>query len=74
MRSQQALDLETLERHVGRTFSPAEREEITAAQVKSYLYTFLVQGLEHPSFVNAVTALSAEGAKRVADFAHALSQ
>jgi hypothetical protein len=74
LRAQQQLDLEALERHVGRTFSPAEREEITAAQVKSYRYALLVQGLEHPNFLKTVTALSAEGAKRVTDLALALSQ
>jgi P-aminobenzoate N-oxygenase AurF len=74
LRAQQQLDLEALEKHVGRTFSPAEREEITAAQVKSYRYALLVQGLEHPNFVKAVAALSADGAKRVADLAHALLQ
>jgi len=74
LRAQQQLDLAALEAHVGRAFSPAEREEITAAQVKSYRHALLVLGLEHPNFVAAVAALSAEGAKRVADLAHALSQ
>ena len=74
LRAQQQLDLEALQAHIGRTFSPAEREEITVAQVKSYRYALLVQGLEHPNFINAVAALSAEGAKRVTDLAHALSQ
>ncbi len=57
-----------------RTLSPAEREEITVAQVKSYRYALLVQGLEHPKFVGAVAALGADGAKRIAELAHALSQ
>jgi P-aminobenzoate N-oxygenase AurF len=74
LRAQQQLDLEALQQHVGRTFSPAEREEITVAQVKSYRHALLVLGLLHPNFVAAVAALSAEGAKRVADLAHALSQ
>jgi hypothetical protein len=74
LRAQQQLDLEALEKHVGRTFSPAEREEITVAQVKSYRYALLVQGLEYPRFVSTVASLSADGAKRVADLAHALSQ
>src|SRR6201999_2537274 len=43
LRAQQQLDLEALEEHVGRRFSPAERAEITVAQVKSYRYALLVQ-------------------------------
>jgi hypothetical protein len=74
LRAQQQLDLEALEKHVSRTFSPAEREEITVAQVKSYRYALLVQGLEHPNFSGAVAALSPEGARRVADLTHALLQ
>jgi hypothetical protein len=74
LRAQQQLDLDALERHVGRKFSSAERDEITTAQVKSYRHALLVQGLEEPHFVEAVTALSTEGAKRVADLARTLSQ
>jgi hypothetical protein len=74
LRAQQQLDLEALERHVGRKFSPAEREEITAAQVRSYRHALLVQGLEDPHFVETVTAVSTEGAKRIAELARALSQ
>jgi hypothetical protein len=73
LRAQQKLDLEALERHVGRTLSPAEREEITVAQVKSYRHTFLVTGMEQPNFVHALRSLSAEGARRVAELSRQLS-
>jgi hypothetical protein len=74
LRAQQQLDLDALEKHVGRKFSSAEREEITVAQVKSYRHALLVQGLEDPHFVETVTEVSTEGAKRVADLARTLSQ
>jgi len=71
--AQVALDLESLEKHLGRVFTAAEREEITTAQVRSYRWTFLVGGLEHPNFVKAVGELSPEGLKRFTELAAALS-
>jgi hypothetical protein len=73
LRAQQELDLKALEKHTGRTFSAAERAEITHAQVKSYRYALLVQGLEHPNFVAAVRALGGDAEQRIADLARALS-
>jgi hypothetical protein len=73
MRAQVGLDLAALEKHLGRVFTPAQREEITTAQVRSYRWTFLVGGLEHPNFVKAVGELSPEGLKRLNELAAALS-
>lgn len=71
--AQAKLDVDALERHVQRTFTEAEREQILAAQVRSYRRTFLVAGAEHPSFVKALADLSGEGRARVAAVAASLS-
>jgi hypothetical protein len=73
LRAQVDLDLVALEKHLQRTFTAAEREEIKAAQVRSYHQTFLVGGLRHPSFVNTVRDLSPEGLQRISDLAASLS-
>ena len=71
--TQARLDVDALERHIRRTLTAAEREEITSAQVTSYRRTFLVAGAEHPNFVKTVSELSAEGQKRIAAVATALN-
>ena len=50
--SQQAdLDLESLEKAIGRTLSDREKTEIKRNTQRAYRWTFLVSGLEHPNFV-----------------------
>jgi len=72
--SQQAdLDLESLERAVGRTFSEAEREEIKRNTQRAYRWTFLVSGLEHPNFVQIVSELTRRGPAKLEAVARALS-
>jgi hypothetical protein len=71
--AQARLDVDALERHVARMFTAAEREQILAAQVRSYRRTFLVAGAEHPNFVKTLRDLSAEGQARVAAVAASLS-
>jgi hypothetical protein len=67
--AQSKLDLEALSKVLNRQFTDAEREEISAAQVKAYRWTFLGSGLTHPNFIKTLTELSPEGAKRVAEVA-----
>jgi hypothetical protein len=71
--AQVQLDLESLVRAVGRTFSEAERREITEAQQKSYRQVFLVLGMTHPNFVKPLGELSPRGLARVNEVARALS-
>jgi para-aminobenzoate N-oxygenase AurF len=72
--AQQAeLDLEALEAATGRTFTDAERDEIRTHQQRSYRWTFLVSGLEHPNFVNIVEQLTTTGTKKLTEAATALS-
>ena len=71
--AQAKLDVDALERHVRRKFTDTEREQILAAQVRSYRRTFLVAGARHPNVVKALGDLSAEGQARVASVAASLS-
>jgi hypothetical protein len=65
LQQQVKFDLDTLEKVIHRTLSPAEREEIERIQLKSYRWTFLVSGLEQTNFVSAISDLSLAGLGRV---------
>ncbi|MFQ5973724.1 MAG: hypothetical protein ACE5Q3_15455, partial [Alphaproteobacteria bacterium] len=69
---QTEMDIDALEEAVGRTFSDDEREEIRTHQQRSYRWTFLVSGLEHPNFVRIVQELTEGGAEKIAGAAKAL--
>ena len=70
---QAELDLDALQRATGRTYTEPERDEIRTHQRRSYRWTFLVSGLEHPNFVGIVEQLTTTGAKKLAEAATALS-
>jgi hypothetical protein len=67
------LDIDALARATGHTFTDAERDEIRAHQRRSYRWTFIVSGLEHPNFVATVEQLSPTGPAKLAAAAQALS-
>jgi hypothetical protein len=67
------LDIDALAANTGRSFSPSEREEIRAAQQRSYRWTFLVSGLRHPRFAQIVGELTDGGTDKIAAAAHALA-
>lgn len=71
--TQVQFDIESLQRAAGRVFTDAEKAEITAAQQKSYRYTFLVSGLLHPNFQRSVGQLSPPAAEGMTKMAHALA-
>jgi hypothetical protein len=72
--AQQAeLDLDALQAATGRVFTEPERDEIRTHQQRSYRWTFLVSGLEHPNFVSIVEQLTENGTKKIAQAATALS-
>lgn len=71
--TQVSLDLESLQRAIGRTLSGAERAEIVAAQTKAYRWTFLESGMTHPKFDRSLRELSARGHERVGDLARAIA-
>ena len=72
--SQQAdLDIESLQRATGRTFTEYERTEIKTNIQRAYRWTFLVSGLRHPTFVKIVGELTEQGPRRLEAAAQALS-
>ena len=72
--SQQAdLDLESLEKAIGRKLSKEDREEIKRNTQRAYRWTFLVSGLEHPNFVQIVSELTERGPAKLEAVARALS-
>jgi hypothetical protein len=72
--SQQAdLDLASLEKATGRTFSAKEKEEIKRSTQRAYRWTFIVSGLEHPNFVQIVSELTERGPAKLETVAKALS-
>ena len=67
------LNIEALERVTGRTFTAAEKEEITRNTQRACRWTFLVFGLQHPNIVKAVGELTTSGPGKIEGVAAALS-
>ena len=55
---QMQLDLESLARATGRTFTESERQEIQAIQERSYDWTFIGSGIDHAKFVKTFQQVS----------------
>jgi hypothetical protein len=73
MATQVQLDLESLSKATGRTFTEEEKKEIVTAQTKNYRWSFLVSGMTHPNFIRTLEQLTPGGAAKVAEVAKALS-
>ena len=73
LQKQIELDIETLERAVGRSFSDHEKTEIRGEQRRTYRWTFLVSGLEHPNFVEIVDDLTDNGGSKIKAAARSLT-
>ncbi len=67
------LNIEALEKVTGRTFTAAEKEEITTKTQHAWRWTFLVSGLEHPNVAKIVGALTTEGPGKIKGVVEALS-
>ena len=67
------LDIEALEKALGRAFSDDEKAEIRTHQRRAYRWTFLVSGLEHPVVVKIVNELTDAGGEKIAGAAKALA-
>jgi hypothetical protein len=50
VRTQAELDVENLERYLGRTLGKGERQEVLGAVVAAKRYTFIESGVTHPNF------------------------
>lgn len=71
--AQVQLDIESLQQAIGRVFTENEKQEIQAAQEKSYRWTFLGSGMVHPNFVKTLREISPAAADRVAEMVTAMS-
>jgi hypothetical protein len=72
--SQQAdLDMQSLEKKIERTLRDEEKAKIKEHTLRAYRWTFLVSGLEHPTFVQIVGELTSEGQGKLRAAAQALS-
>lgn len=67
------LDLESLQKAIGRALSAEEKAEIVEAQTKAYRWTFLVSGMTHPNFDRSLRELSSRGHERVGELARAVA-
>jgi len=67
------LDLESLQKAIGRTLSSDEKAEIVAAQTRAYRWTFLLSGMTHPNFDKSLRELTTRGHARVAQLAKAIA-
>lgn len=63
---QTALNIETLSRATGRTFSAQETQAMTAVGNATVLFGLLGLGLQHPKFVDTVAGLTEAGAAKIA--------
>jgi len=73
LQAQVRMDLESLQKAIGRQLGAAERAEIEAAQLKSYRWTFLLSGMTHPNFDRSLRELSVDGHRRVGELARAIA-
>lgn len=71
--AQVQLDLDSLQKAIGRTLSAEEKAEIAAAQTKAYRSTFLTSGMTHPNFDRSLRELSTAGHGRVGELARAIA-
>jgi hypothetical protein len=71
--AQVQLDLESLQKAIGRTLSPEEKAEIAEAQTRAYRVTFLTSGMTHPNFDASLRELSPRGHERVGELARAVA-
>ena len=67
------LNIEALEKVTGRTFTAAEKEEITTNTQRACRWTFLVSGLQHPNIVKAIGELTTSGPGKIEGVVAALS-
>lgn len=67
------LDIAALEAACKRTYRDYEKDEIRRHQRRSYRWTFLVSGMQHPKFVRIVDELTIAGGEKIAGAAAALA-
>jgi hypothetical protein len=73
LKAQVSFDLAALEAAAGRSFAPAERERFLEVQHAAQRWTFLGTAMGNKSFLKALGAISADGARRVSEAAASLT-
>jgi hypothetical protein len=73
LQQQVKYDLDAFQLAIGRKLRADEAAQVSATQLGSYRWTFLVSGLEQQNFVKAVEELSPAGLERVRATARALT-
>jgi hypothetical protein len=68
------LDLESLARATGRTFTEAEQKEIQTIQERSYQWTFIGSGISHGKFVQTFNQFGPIAQARLTQVAEKYSQ
>ena len=67
------LDIESLSRVAGKTFTQKEIQEITSVQEKSYNWTFIISGITHRNFIRTFNEISPAHNGRLTDTAQKYS-
>ena len=73
LKQQAALDLDALQRAIGRTLQDKERERFLAQQHQANRWTYLGSGMSHPRFLETVGELSVEKRRMIEAAAPTLS-
>jgi hypothetical protein len=71
--AQSKMDLASLERATGRTFTQDEQQAIVHAQHAAYRNTFLVLGMRNRMFADVANTMSPDGARRISERARVLA-
>ena len=67
LKQQTAFDLAALERAIGRTLSPEQRERFTTVQLQANRWTYLGSGMSHPKFAEMIRRLSQDREREFLD-------
>ena len=70
---QAEMDVPSLEKKLGKTFSDDQRKQIVATQLKGYVKTFVHVGMTHPQFVDIIKRLDASAASSVGEKARSMA-
>jgi hypothetical protein len=73
LEAQADMDIDSLARATGRTFTDAEKAEIKASQLRGYVKTFVWYGMTNRDFVSTMARISQPQGARVAERAKELS-
>ncbi|MGZ3421565.1 MAG: diiron oxygenase [Polyangiales bacterium] len=73
LEAQAKMDLPSLKRATGKSFTSEQEEAIIRAQHAAYRNTFLVLGMKNRMFMDIVSTIHADGAQRIAERAQSLS-